>query len=211
MKSGIFKRRFAIPVLSMRTLSVTLIILLVSCDKSENEHIPSFSSNGGASKIFEDLRPVTRKYDFTFTFFIPSGVRSLYTVLGLKGKRWERIEIRTADFERDSVGHTWILSTTRTRSMDSTEVVALLNLLRNGHAFDLPEESTPLKKCLDVIGERTFPDAMDAQTYFIQMVAGNKVRTLKYYDPERRRNKCPDIPEWGYMLAIEKAMAAPAR
>lgn len=177
---------------------ILLILLLAGC--RQDSAVPVFLSNSGHYDIYSDVRDIVSRKDISvvYTVSIPYN-NVVYKIFSITDTVFEKIEVRSDLYDVDSlevVGKTIILNKQCSREEGSHFMNALL---RYG-MFELPEEKDILRKCAQY---NSPPEGADAPEINFQIIAGNKVRTLNYYNVFKRKNRCSNVKEWDDILKIE--------
>ena len=179
---------------------IVLIFLLSSCLKSSKTE-PLFLRNGDSEDIYLDVRDIVSEKDISIVYSVSIPYNDVvYKIFSVTDTVFEKIEIRDDLYDVDSievVGKTVILN----KRCSHTEGNRFMNELLHYGMFNLPEEKELLEKC-EQYNEP--PEGADAPEINFQIIAGNKVRTLHYYNVFRRNKRCAGMHEWNNILKIEK-------
>ncbi|WP_079689201.1 hypothetical protein [Ohtaekwangia koreensis] len=180
-------------------------MILVGCHKETNKLIPSYSSNGSQKDIYTKVRSIVEKKDFSVVYFKwGEADNGWYKILTLTDDRWEKIEIRTGVAEGDST-EIVLKDIIITKQLEENEGKYLIDKLVQYHLFEIDEEEVILDKCKQSLKTEKLPFVIaDASTTYFQIISGDKVRSLSYYDSYDRQSQCSSIKEWECILKIEK-------
>lgn len=134
-------------------------------------------------------------------FFSPTEVgNELYKFFSYNQGSWEKIELRQGMIDEEQLKRDpdyYITRDILTRKLCRPEEAHIfLSKLKEYELFDLPEEKVLRTTCKD-------SGVIDSETIYIQIVSGDRVRYLEYYDVYDSRERCPDVKEWTNIINIK--------
>jgi hypothetical protein len=158
---------------------ILLILSFSSCNSSKVDgENPQFDSNATITDVDKNIQHIVSRYQFSVTFFKrDNSNHGWYKMFARHGSHWEKIEIREGIFDELQIKKDpdyYISRDITTRKLCKPEEADFfLTKLKAMHVFELPEESVLFKDCKD-------SGITDLGSTYIEIVAGDKVRTLKY-------------------------------
>lgn len=180
-----------------------LVLLLIGCSnadsrKPKEDIYPKFTANASINEIHESIKYTVSEYDFSVIFFMrDDSNHSWYKMFSKRVGYWEKIEIRQVMIDEDQLRKDpdyYISRDITTRKLcKPEEAESFLSKLKALNAFELPEESVLFKDCKD-------SGVTDLGSIYIEIVAGDKVRSLKYSGVY----KCSSGKEWGRIYKIQE-------
>lgn len=188
---------------SFMSMLFMLFVFVIGCCREEHKsNFHDFSDNASEKDIYQDVRDIALKYDFSIIFFTRAQLSyNWYKIFSVKNNKWTKIEIRQniLDTARQKYDHEYFTSrdiVTR-KGCRPEEANAFLSKLKKYNLFTLPEEEEIHEKCK--------PSGIyDVETIYIQIVSRCKVRSLKYYDTYGSARRCPDVKELAEILAVQQ-------
>ncbi|SKC78978.1 hypothetical protein [Ohtaekwangia koreensis] len=164
----------------MKKNLIIILLTLTCCSKTteKDNYNPEFTANASIDEIHQSIRCVVSEYDFSVIFFLRNDSNhSWYKMFSRRIGYWEKIEIRQTIIDEDQLKKEpdyYISRDITTRKLcKPEEAESFLNKLKAFNVFELPEESVLFKDCKD-------SGVTDLGSTYIEIVAGNKVRTLTY-------------------------------
>lgn len=174
------------------------ILMSWSCNSSkEDGENPNFDSNATIADIDRSIQYTVSRYQFSVTFFKRNDSNhGGYKMFARHGSHWEKIEIREGVFDELQIKKDpdyYISRDITTRKLcKPEEAESFLSKLKALNVFEQPEESVLFKDCKD-------SGVTDLGSTYIEIVAGDRVRTLKYSGVYECSNG-----EWENLYKIEK-------
>jgi hypothetical protein len=164
----------------MRNLSAFIILIMISCSKPDDKgrSYITFDTNATVEDIYPDIENIISKSELSIIFFRRGDTDSgWYKIFSKQGENWEKIEIQQWIFNEEqlrSEPEYYIARDITTRKLcKPEEAKSFLKKLISYRLFELPEEDKLFKDC-----ENT--RIADLGSIYIQIVAGERVRNLKY-------------------------------
>jgi hypothetical protein len=162
--------------------------------------VPIFLSNSDHEDIYLDVRDIVSRKDISIVYTVSVPYNNVvYKIFSVTDTVFEKIEVRSDLYDVDSlevVEKTIILN----KQCSREEGIHFMNALLQYGMFELPEEKDILRKCAQY---NSPPERADAPEINFQIVAGDNVRTLNYYNAFKRKNRCSNVEEWDDILKIE--------
>ena len=193
----------------MRVFALLFMLNFLGCSQRTNDNVPKFIRNANKSDIYKDVKGIVLEKDFSIVFFTRTHWSyGWYKIFALKRDNWEKIEILqnvidTTELKKDKE-YSALRDIVTRRMCRPEEAHSFLKKLIELHFFDIEEEGEILDKCKAILNNDVSPDPIDGPTFYLQIISGNKVRSLKFYYPHSRLTKCPSMKEWKNLLDIEK-------
>jgi len=178
------------------------ISLLISCSevhssKGDNNTDPKFATNATLNELDKTVQYISSDYDFCVVFFQrDDSNEGWYKIFARKWDNWEKIEVRERvpdEQQMKSDPRHYILRDITTKKLcNPEEADAFMEKLKKLGLFELREEKVFFKNCNDC-------GIADLGSVHIEIISGDKVRSLKYSETY----KCPG-KEWDTIWSIAK-------
>ncbi|SKC78985.1 hypothetical protein [Ohtaekwangia koreensis] len=161
----------------MRGLPLLIAFTLSCCSQQDNE-FPNFDKNGSINDIDRYVKDIVLEKDFSVVFCSRAEASyGWYKIFSKQGENWEKIEIRQWIFNEKQLRSDpeyYIARDITTRKLcKPEEAKSFLTKLISYRLFELPEEDELFEDCKNT-------GIADLGSTYIQIVAGEKVRNLKY-------------------------------